>query len=123
MEFEIDDYKSSNGKRYTVEFMRELKKKNSDLWVKTVAQIRKMRFRDYHRLPHSRPMGDGLYEIRTKQGTDISRIFYCLGRGRRIYLLRGFIKKGQKTPNEELVKARKLLNECKQRERDIYGKN
>ena len=56
-------------------------------------------------------MGDGLFEIRAKAEEGIGRAFYCTLVGRRIVILHGFIKKTDKTPQRELVIARKQLRE------------
>ena len=59
------------------------------------------------RLPHSRAMGKGLFELRCKGREGIGRAFYCMLIGRRIVILHGFIKKTQDTPDKELQIARK----------------
>ena len=59
------------------------------------------------RLPHSRAMGKGLFELRCKGREGIGRAFYCMLVGRRIVILHGFIKKTQATPDKELQIARK----------------
>ncbi len=64
------------------------------------------------RLPHSRAMGKGLFELRCKGREGIGRAFYCMRLGRRIVILHGFIKKTQETPDKELRIARK-------RQRDV----
>ena len=65
------------------------------------------------RLPHSRAMGDGLFELRCKGEEGIGRAFYCAMRGRQIVILHSFIKKAQETPDRELKTARKRLKEIK----------
>ncbi len=62
-------------------------------------------------MPHTRTMGDGLFEIRAKAEEGIGRAFYCTLVGRRIVILHGFIKKTDKTPQRELVIARNRLRE------------
>jgi len=63
------------------------------------------------RLPHSRAMGQGLFELRCKGPEGIGRVFYCTMVGREIVILHSFIKKTQKTPDKELHIARKRLKE------------
>ena len=63
------------------------------------------------RLPHSRAFGDGLFEFRPRGRSGIGRAFYCFMVGRRITVLRAFIKKTQETPDRELKLARKRLKE------------
>ncbi|MFA7241080.1 MAG: type II toxin-antitoxin system RelE/ParE family toxin [Sulfuricellaceae bacterium] len=65
------------------------------------------------RLPHSRAMGEGLFELRCKGEEGIGRAFYCTMVGREIVILHSFIKKTQETPPSELRIARKRLKEVK----------
>jgi phage-related protein len=66
------------------------------------------------RLPHSRAMGDGLFEIRCRGSEGIGRVFYGMMIGKRIIVLHSFIKKTQETPDREIKKARKRLKEVKE---------
>lgn len=51
---------------------------------------------------------DGLYEIRIDYKGDIFRIVSFFDEGKLIILLHGFQKKTQKTPRNEILKAKKL---------------
>ena len=62
-------------------------------------------------MPHTRALGDGLFEIRAKAEEGIGRAFFCTLVGRRIVILHGFIKKTDKTPKRELTIARNRLKE------------
>jgi phage-related protein len=64
-------------------------------------------------MPHTRAMGDGLFELRLKVAEGIARIFYCTVVGRRIVVLHHFVKKTEKTPRKELEIARRRLKEVK----------
>lgn len=57
------------------------------------------------REPHSKPVKNGIFELRIKLGSDISRIFYFFRVGNKIILTNGFIKKTKKTPKNEINKA------------------
>lgn len=46
------------------------------------------------------------FEIRTKFGSDITRVLYFFVIGRRIILTNGFVKKTQKTPASEIALAK-----------------
>ena len=59
------------------------------------------------RMPHSRAMGGGLFELRPKGREGIARVFYCTQVGKRIIVLHSFIKKTNETPKRELEIARK----------------
>jgi phage-related protein len=63
------------------------------------------------RLPHSRSLGEGLFELRPRGHTAIGRAFYCFMIGKRVTVLHAFIKKTQQTPDRELRLARKRLKE------------
>lgn len=63
------------------------------------------------RLPHSRALGDGLFELRPHGRSGIGRAFYCFVVGKRIIVLHAFIKKTRETPDRELKVARKRLKE------------
>ena len=63
------------------------------------------------RLPHSRALGDGLFELRPRGQAGMGRAFYCFMLGKRITVLHAFIKKTQQTPDRELKLARKRLKE------------
>ena len=58
-------------------------------------------------MPVCRPLGDGLCEVRTSLAQNrIARVIFYIDRRRRMVLLHGFIKKTQKTPDEDLELAR-----------------
>lgn len=66
------------------------------------------------RAPHSKAMGEGLFELRPKSRSGIGRAFFCYCSGRMIMVLHVFIKKTQKTPRRDLAIARRRMKECKQ---------
>ena len=63
------------------------------------------------REPYSKHLSDGIFELRAKVGSDITRVLYFFCIGRRIILTNGFIKKTQKTPKSEIDLAKKYRNE------------
>lgn len=63
------------------------------------------------RMPHSRAMGDGLFELRPKGKAGIGRAFYCLLRGKQIVVVHAFIKKTRQTPDRDLKLARNRVKE------------
>jgi phage-related protein len=67
-------------------------------------------------MPHTRAMGEGLFELRLKAAKGIARVFYCTLVGRRIVMLHQFIKKSKKTPRKEIEIARKRMKEVKDAE-------
>ena len=63
------------------------------------------------REPHSKHLDDGIFELRAKVGTNITRVLYCFIVGRRIILTHGFVKKTDKTPPAEITKAKQYRHE------------
>jgi phage-related protein len=62
-------------------------------------------------MPLCRALGDGLWELRTNLPANrIARVVFCVAQ-ERIVVLHGFIKKTQKTPDNELALARKRKRE------------
>jgi phage-related protein len=60
----------------------------------------------------------GLWELRVKLGSDISRIFYFLAVGDTFVLLHGFVKKSQRTPQRELETAKRFMADYRRRMHD-----
>ncbi|MBV1775299.1 type II toxin-antitoxin system RelE/ParE family toxin [Burkholderiaceae bacterium DAT-1] len=65
------------------------------------------------RMPHSRAMGDGLFELRPKGRSGIGRVFYCFQLDQQIVILHSFFKKTEETPGHELRMARQRMKEMK----------
>jgi phage-related protein len=63
------------------------------------------------REPHSKHLDDGIFELRAKVGTNITRVLYFFIVGRRIILTHGFVKKTDKTPPAEISKAKQFRQE------------
>ncbi|WP_233423711.1 type II toxin-antitoxin system RelE/ParE family toxin [Sphingobium amiense] len=73
--------------------------------------LQRVQFRWPVGMPLVRPMGKGLFEVRTSlpDGT-IARVLFCFHQGE-LYALHGFIKKSQTTPAADLELARKRQKE------------
>ena len=68
------------------------------------------------REPYSTHLSDGIFEVRAKVGTDISRVLFFFFTGQRFVLTHGFIKKSQKTPTSEIERAKRYRTEFLNRE-------
>ena len=64
-------------------------------------------------MPHTRSMGDGLFELRLKAAEGIARVFFCTAVGRRIVMLHQFVKKSVKTPKREIKIAQNRMKEIR----------
>lgn len=102
-EFEVVFYQKVGGAVPMNEFLGSLELK---LRVKADHDIHALREQaSMLREPHSKSMGKGLFELRIRQGNDIVRAFYFFFVGRTIVVTNGFVKKTQKTPRRELMRA------------------
>jgi phage-related protein len=54
------------------------------------------------REPHVKHVRDAIWEIRLKGRAGIARALYVTAIGRRVVIVRVFVKKTQKTPNSEI---------------------
>lgn len=59
------------------------------------------------REPYSKPVEDEIFELRAKQGSDITRVLYFFVIGQKAVLTNGFVKKTQKIPKSEKDLAKK----------------
>lgn len=111
--FDVDFYRTESGKCPTEEYLDSLNKK---LRVKTLRSILILEeFGNELRHPISAPLGDGIFELRTIVGNDITRVLYFFMIGEKIILTHGFTKKTQKTPSRELEKAKKCREDYMRR--------
>lgn len=62
-------------------------------------------------MPHSRALGEGLFELRVKAAEGSARVFYGSLIGEKIVILHHFIKKSQKIPLTEIQLARTRMKE------------
>ena len=65
-------------------------------------------------MPACRPLGGGIYEVRSILKDRIARVLFAI-EGQDMVLLHGFIKKTQRTPKQELDLARKRWKMFKER--------
>lgn len=65
------------------------------------------------RMPRSRALGNGLFELRPRGREGIGRALYCYVDGERVVVLHAFIKKTQATPERHLRLARRRMREVR----------
>lgn len=99
--FDIDFYRLPDGTAPVEEFLDTLTVKMRNKALDSLLILEE--FGNSLREPYSKYMGNGLFELRIKFSSDISRIFYA---DNKIILTNGFIKKTQKTPQSQLKLAR-----------------
>lgn len=103
--FDIEFYRFPSGEAPVQEFLDSLDHRMRAKALYSLSILEE--YGNQLREPYSKPVGDGLFELRVKFASDISRIFYFFVIGNKIVLTNGFIKKTMKTPKAELTLARK----------------
>ena len=106
-------YEKEDGSIPVVEFLNNLPAKHHAKALRDIDVLEQ--YGTALTLPHVKHIKDKLWELRIKSASDISRIFYFVPVGKNIVLLHGFIKKSQKTPNSEIEKANKYLDDYQRR--------
>ena len=111
--YEVLFYDLPDGSKPVKDFMDTLDAKMFVKVVRTIDMLKQVG--PSMRLPYSEHLDDGIFEIRVKQGTNITRVLYFFFVGKKIILTNGFVKKTQKTPKNELALAKKYRDEYKSR--------
>lgn len=112
--FTVIFYENEDGRRPAEEFLLSL---NIKMRVKILGILQILQEKGNQlREPYSKYLGDGIFEIRGKVGSDISRVLYFFQYNGKIVLTNGFIKKTQKTPAAEIELAKKFRKDYLERE-------
>jgi phage-related protein len=105
--YDVEFYQKENGEVPVREFLLSLPPK---MRAKAFSEIELLKIHGPElREPYTKPVkgknNKGIYELRIKFSSDISRIFYFTYRESIFILLHGFIKKTNKTPVREIDRA------------------
>ena len=103
---EIKFYEDQTGRVPVKEFLDGLDIKMRQKMLRSIQALQDMGIS--LRMPLSESLEDGIFELRAKSGTNISRVMYFFIIGNRAVLTHGFIKKTQKTPRRELQRAKDI---------------
>jgi phage-related protein len=106
---QVEFYEKPDGTKPAEEFLDELDLKMRAKMYLAVTALKE--FGEHTRKPYSEYLGDGIFELRAKQGTNISRVLYFFVVGKKAILTNGFIKKSQKTPGAVIKTARGFRDE------------
>ena len=64
-------------------------------------------------MPHTRALGQGLFEVRARGREGISRALFCVLHERRVVILHAFIKKTRALTDQDLSIARRRLKQVR----------
>lgn len=112
-EFKAEFYKTKDGSKPAREFILSQETKMKAKLFGLVDMLEQ--YGNQLREPYSKSLGDGIFEIRAKVGTDITRVLYFFYYEGRIILTNGFVKKTQETPSSEIKKAKQYRKEFLER--------
>lgn len=113
----IEFYSKENGDCPVAEFISKLDKKMAARVIRSI-DLLEQHGNDL-RAPYSKAINDGIFELRTQQGSDITRVFYFFFVGNKAVITNGFVKKTQKTPPSEIARAINYKKDYERRYR--YG--
>ena len=103
--WEVEFYETETGVKCVQDYLDAID--NVKLKAKVLNDIALLKqFGTELQMPHARRLEDGIWELRTKQSSNIARTLYFTVSNKKIILLHGFIKKTQKTPPAELERAK-----------------
>jgi phage-related protein len=114
MEFTVEFYETNDGRCPVPDFLDELKASDPNDFAAAMAGLAKLRNLQYHREPLSKPLGDGLFELR-HVGKLNTRIVWFYMKGRRIVAVHGIPNKGQIIPARDLDTARRRMRDWLER--------
>ena len=101
---DVDYYEFEDGTNPIDPYLDELDPKMRAKVLRTIGLLEE--FGTLLRMPHSEHLGDGIFELRVKQGSNIERVLYFFFTGDKAILTNGFTKKQQKTSPGEIQLAK-----------------
>ena len=111
--FAVDYYEDERGRRPVKEFIDSLDVK---MRAKVFGRLALLEEHGQRLgMPFSRHLKDGIYELRTSQGSNITRVLYFFVVDERVILTHGFVKKTQKTPAREIERAKRARDDWRAR--------
>lgn len=113
MSYDVEYYELEDGSRPAEEFIlaQDYKMQAKIFSTLTYLEAKGPGLRE----PYSKPLGEGIFEIRTKLGSDITRILYFFVVGQKVILTNGFVKKTSKTPPGEIDRAKRYRADYQRR--------
>lgn len=111
--FTIEVFKSRSGRDYVGDFLNSLDIMSRATVESDLSELERLGTRAKE--PLSKPLGNGLFELRSKTPMGNVRILYFFLKGRIILLTNGFVKKTWDVPQDEIDIARRRMKEYTQR--------
>ncbi len=115
--FEVEYYEKSDGTYPAEEFIlsQDIKMQTKLFRLLELLELKGNELRE----PYSKSLSDGIFEIRAIQGNNITRVLYFFVLNKKIILTNGFVKKTKKTPENEIVLAKKYRKDYELRKGNL----
>lgn len=115
MSYEVEYYEMADGTKPAEDFIRS---QNVKMRAKIYTMLEFLEEKGPElREPYSKPLGDGIFEIRAKFASDITRVLYFFVTGQKIILTNGFVKKTRKTPPTEIDRANQYRSDYEKQQK------
>ncbi len=111
--WDIEFYATIDEKEVVTEFLDSLPRKHKAKAFWEIGLLSEMGTKLTE--PYVKHIENGIWELRIKFSSDISRVFYFIPTHNKIVLLHGFVKKTQKTPISEIEIAKKRMLDYQRR--------
>ena len=119
MKHSIEIYERVNGEIPFYDFLRTLNPKDEAKILRDLDLLES--YGNSLREPYTKCLRDGLFELRTKFGSNAYRSIYYFVYGRIIVITHCFSKKQNKTPDNEIETALKYKTDWEERRNEIQS--
>ncbi len=116
--FMVEFYETEDGKRPVEDFLDSLDNKTASKMLGLMELLEEKG--DGLRMPYSKHLGNGIFELRCKLGTNNTRALYFFYYGGKIVITNGFVKKTQRTPPSEIKLSKHRREEWIKRQEESY---
>ncbi len=109
MKIEVEYFEKEDGSMPAKEYINSLEPKMRAKVFRTIAMLEQ--FGTELRMPYSENLGDGIFELRVKQSSNITRTLYFFFKERKAIITNALTKKQNKVPKSEIDLAKKRRQE------------
>lgn len=102
-------YEKANGSVPAEEFLKSLEAKTRSKFYRILGLLKE--YGPGLREPYSKPLQDGIFELRIQGKADACRVLYFFCRKSTIVLTNGFLKKTRKMPRRHIERAKRYRND------------
>jgi len=116
MKFEVEFYETADGKTPVEDFLWNLESKMRAKLV-NLMEVLEDKGTDL-REPYTKHLDDGIFELRCKLGSNLTRALFFFYIEGKIIITNGFVKKTPKTPPKEILLAKTRREDYLHRKRE-----